>query len=145
MIIFTAKMFVNCCFKQSAILVTGLLLISTTTWAQAELLAGSYTPQPSVTAESVKLETVIYQIENTLKFRAIVINPSRRDLLITIRNDQNKIVYQDEMKNTPKYIRKFDLSSLGDGQYSFEVSNEKETYQQSFTVTTVTARQIEIK
>lgn len=48
------------------------------------------------------------------------------------------------MRNVPKYRRDFDLSSLGDGQYTFEVSCRKEQCKQSFVIQTLNERVVSI-
>ncbi len=70
-------------------------------------------------------------------------NHSKKDVTIKIKNSDNKVVYSETV-SAPKYIRKFDFNTLADGNYTFEVSNKKETFVKEITLQTLSARSLNI-
>lgn len=80
------------------------------------------------------LEATVYPVTNMPNtIRVNFNNPTSGQVRVVIRNQENKIFY-DEFETTPKYRRRFDLSSLPEGNYTVELSKTKEHYNQAFTV-----------
>lgn len=90
------------------------------------------------------LAVAVFQVENTLKFKVHLENYANNDVTIKIKNQANKVIYQEKVKDASKYIRKFDFSTMADGEYTFEVSNKKETYSKDISLQTLSARSLQI-
>jgi flagellar hook assembly protein FlgD len=90
------------------------------------------------------LAVAVFQVENTLKFKVHMENYASNDVTIKIKNGANKVIYQEKVKDASKYIRKFDFSTMADGEYTFEVSNNKETYTKDISLQTLSARSLQI-
>jgi flagellar hook assembly protein FlgD len=90
------------------------------------------------------LDVAVFQVENTLKFRVHLENYAGQDITIKIKNGSNKVVYEEKVKNVSKYIRKFDFSTMLDGDYTFEVSNNKDTFTKDISLQTLSARSLQI-
>jgi flagellar hook assembly protein FlgD len=90
------------------------------------------------------LEVAVFQVENTLKFRVHLENHANKEVLIKIRNANNKVIYEEKVKDAPRYIRKFDFSTMMDGDYTFEVSNSTETFTKDISLQTLSARSLQI-
>jgi hypothetical protein len=98
---------------------------------------------PAISAPKT-LDVAVFQVENTLKFRVHMENYAGQDITIKIKNAANKVIYEEKLKNTPRYIRKFDFSTMLDGEYTFEVSNSKETFTKDISLQTLSARSLQI-
>ena len=90
------------------------------------------------------LDVAVFQVENTLKFRVHLENYAGQDITIKIKNGSNKVVYEEKVKNVSKYIRKFDFSTMLDGDYTFEVSNNKDTFTKDISLQTLSTRSLQI-
>jgi flagellar hook assembly protein FlgD len=90
------------------------------------------------------LDVVVFQVDNTLKFRVHLENYAGKDVTIKIKDAANKVVYEEKVKDVSKYIRKFDFSTMLDGEYTFEVSNNKETCTKDLSLQTLSARSLQI-
>jgi flagellar hook assembly protein FlgD len=90
------------------------------------------------------LDVAVFQVENSLKFKVHLENYAGKDVTIKIKNASNKVVYQEKIKDASKYIRKYDFSTMMDGDYTFEVSNTKETYTKDISLQTLAARSLQI-
>jgi flagellar hook assembly protein FlgD len=71
-------------------------------------------------------------------------NYAGKDVTIKIKDAANKVVYEERVKDVSRYIRKFDFSSMLDGEYTFEVSNNKETFTKDISLQTLSARSLQI-
>lgn len=99
---------------------------------QVTMAAG---PEP----EASSLQSAVFQIPNSLKFKTVVA-PREGKLSITIRNENNEVMYSENLKSDKGYIRTFDFSTLADGQYTFVISNGQQTQSKTFVIETTTAR-----
>jgi len=115
---------------------TGLLLSGSAFTCNAQ--------QNDVTSE--KSETVsenlsILQVK-PMQFRVSYHNPQTKTVSVRIL-DTNKNVLFSESKNTENnYLKYFDLSTLMDGTYTFEITDGKEKASQSFDILTTTSRAV---
>ena len=91
--------------------------------------------------ETGKLQSTIFQIPNSLKFKAIATGCGNK-LSIVIRGYDHTPIYTEFQNNGHDYMRTFDLSTLTDGEYTFEISNGEETIKKTFTIETTMARMV---
>ncbi|MFT4033468.1 MAG: hypothetical protein QM669_13690, partial [Siphonobacter sp.] len=66
-------------------------------------------------------------------------NPDKQKLTIAIKDKENATLFT-ETTNNANYLRLFDLSTLGDGKYVFEVVGSQDHYTQAFEIKTQTSR-----
>lgn len=86
-----------------------------------------------------KLEVKIDEVRQ-LVFRVLMNNPSRQKVQILIKDADNNILHEQTPGNDERYIRRFNLSTLADGTYTFEIGSGKDKYTQSFQILTQTNR-----
>ena len=104
--------------------------------AATQLTFAASGPEPA----AKPLESAVFQLPASLKFKAIVAPSASGKLTLSIRNEKGQLVHSENHKNTQGYIRTFDLSSLSDGEYTFEISDGKQTQSKTFNIHTTTAR-----
>lgn len=114
--------------------------LTTARIAQAQTFAG----ENRLREDPTVLPALIYPAKNPQTIRVNVDMGNRRGgpVTIVIRDGKGKAKHTEvTFKN--KYIRKFDLSPLGAGTYTFELSNQiGQTYARSFRIETSTPRVI---
>lgn len=74
-----------------------------------------------------------------LRFQLTFQNPDKQKVTIAIKDKENATLFSETTTNA-SYLRLFDLSTLGDGKYTFEVQGSKNRYTQSFELSTQTNR-----
>ncbi len=130
--IFNTTRFSSSIRKATLVVATGLLLVASPAFA-------SDAPNP----EKNKLEAAVFRVAESLKFKAIVGTAQQEKLSVVIKNENGKIIYSENLLSKG-YYRTFDLSSVGDGTYKFEISNGNQTYTQTFQIQTTTVRTVEV-
>jgi flagellar hook assembly protein FlgD len=98
---------------------------------------------PNIVAPKT-LDMAVFQIENTLKFKVHMENYAGNNVNIRIKDASHKVLYEEKVKDVSKYIRKFDFSTMADGQYTFEISNGTETLSKDISLQTLSARSLQI-
>lgn len=98
---------------------------------------------PDVVAPKT-LDVAVFQVENTLKFKVHMENYAGNNVNIRIKDASNKVLYEEKVKDVSKYIRKFDFSTMADGDYTFEISNGTETLSRDISLQTLSARTLQI-
>ena len=78
-------------------------------------------------------------MENSLKFKVILENYTGKNVYVNISDKSKKVIHLEKVA-TSKYIRKFDLSSLGDGKYIIEVNGAGQRYAKEVIIQTKVAR-----
>ena len=110
----------------------------TSQMAQAQTFAG----ENQLTEFPVSLPALIYPTNNPQTFRVNVFNRGGGPLTIIIRDSEGNIKYT-ETAFTRKYIGRFDLSLLGAGTYTFDLSNrEGQSFTRTFRIETPAPRVI---
>jgi flagellar hook assembly protein FlgD len=129
----------------SALVIAALSVLSFTEVAAQTQRSASIEKITQPTPSS--LAATVYQLDNSLKFKLHFENSSDNDVNIKIRNSANQLVYTETVKgrNAKKYVRKFDLSTLPDGEYTFEVSNRTESFTKDIQLQTMSARSLAIE
>ena len=90
------------------------------------------------------METAVYQVPETTKFKVHFINPSARKTTVKLLNAKDEVLYTEVVTNQ-NYIRKFDLENLADGMYHFEISNGQQKIRKDVELQTTTARNVQIQ
>ncbi len=126
-------------FRKASLFVATIGIAGTLAAAAPAALNGPEKPTQEASA-TASMKAVVFRLENTMKFKAIIKNPSGKDIRVMIKNASNDLVYEDKPGRMATYIRRFDLSGLADGDYTFEITSGKETHKQTISVETVTTR-----
>ncbi|NIJ51768.1 hypothetical protein [Dyadobacter arcticus] len=66
--------------------------------------------------------------------------PKTDRVLVRIKDAEQNIIFAEKTLVYKKYHKYFDLSTMQDGQYTFELTDGDEKFVQSFTVSTKTER-----
>ncbi|AFK03896.1 hypothetical protein Emtol_2761 [Emticicia oligotrophica DSM 17448] len=91
----------------------------------------------SKTATKRSFNVGMYRIINSMKVNVLVDKQDSKALDISVKNEQNEVVYSEVVgKNINKFSKKLDLSGLKDGKYRIEISNGKETVTKQVNVET---------
>ena len=103
-------------------------------------------PKPFAIAQPAPagLETAVYQVPQTTKFKVHFVNSTGKTVTVKLR-DANRNVLYTESVSAKNYIRKFDLEPLGDGKYQFEITGGGQTVVRQVDLQTVTARTVQIQ
>ena len=94
------------------------------------------------TLPEATFQAACYPIQHTLKCRLFFVNPEARPVSIVIRDAQGQKQHQEVLTGLAKFNRAYDLAPLGDGTYTFEVSQGKTLFTQAVTVETTHARHV---
>lgn len=76
---------------------------------------------------------------NGLKF-VLTVDNIQKKAYIAIKDSNGEILFSEYVSKTEAYSKVFDLSKLGDGNYTFVVVNGKETSEKPFTISTEVKR-----
>jgi len=117
-----------------------LTLTAAVAVAGAQMAFAANGPEPAAS-----LESAVFQLPDSMKFKAIVANPQSSKLIITIRNEKDEVVYSETIRNQKGYIRTFDLSAMTDGEYTFEIASNSQSQKKSFRIETTLARVVNLK
>jgi len=100
--------------------------------------------QPEALAAPSGLQTAVYQIPETTKFKVHFVNNSSHPVTIQLRDARNQVIYSEKISGK-NYIRKFDLEQLGDGTYTFEINNGSQRIVKEVDLHTVRARSVQVQ
>jgi hypothetical protein len=121
----------------------GLLTISGAA-AQSHAYAHNFEkPVPTEIYKPHSLKVAVYQVENTAKFKVHFENYDASPVVLRIRGANNKVLHEERVRDV-KYVRKFDLASMADGNYTFEIANGKENISKAIQLRTLSARTLQI-
>jgi hypothetical protein len=90
---------------------------------------------------SVSNKLVVQQVK-PMQFRLSFYNAQSKLLLVRILDKDRNILFSENKRTEGSYLKYFDLSTLADGTYTFELTDDKEKYAQSFDILTKTSRVI---
>jgi hypothetical protein len=100
-------------------------------------------PVPTEIYKPHSLKVAVYQVENTTKFKVHFENYDDSPVVLRIRAANNKVLHQEVVRDG-KYVRKFDLGNMNDGDYTFEIANGKENVSKAIQLQTLSARTLQI-
>jgi hypothetical protein len=113
----------------------------------------SYSPagKPALTASGkaiTDLQADAEPVENMAKVKVSFQNATQRALLLEIKNEEGKMLYSKHYPQETAFRAIFDLSQLGDGNYSLKVSTltkagfVKQAYRKAFRIRSSATRSI---
>ncbi|CAG5072160.1 hypothetical protein DYBT9623_04061 [Dyadobacter sp. CECT 9623] len=110
------------------------------------LLSGSalnsFAQDTNVSVENTKSASdnlSILQIK-PMQFRVSYNNPVSNTVAVRILDTENNVLFSENKRVNTNYLKYFDLSTLNDGTYTFEITDGKEKASQSFDILTTTSR-----
>jgi hypothetical protein len=119
----------------STVALCGVLLTSSAISVEAQV-----TDATEKTATQAPIATLVVSQTKPMQFRVLFNTPQNPKIAIRILDSENTVLYQEIKAVHKSYLRHFDLSSLHDGTYTFEIVDGNEKYNQSFDVVTQTRR-----
>ncbi|TDE11340.1 hypothetical protein [Dyadobacter psychrotolerans] len=75
-----------------------------------------------------------------MQFRVSYIKPESNAVIVRILDTDKNVLFAENKRTESNYLKYFDLSTLLDGTYTFEVTDGKEKYSQTFDILTKTSR-----
>ncbi|MBO9616097.1 MAG: hypothetical protein J7619_25610 [Dyadobacter sp.] len=114
--------------------ITGLLLSGSAFAANAQ---NNFATADKTENASTKL--TVLQVK-PLQFRVSYNNPISKNVVVRILDNEKNVLFSENRKVENNYLKYFDLSTLMDGTYTFEITDGKEKTAQSFDILTTTSR-----
>ncbi|MCE7071170.1 MULTISPECIES: hypothetical protein [Dyadobacter] len=112
---------------------TGLLL------SGSALTVHAQTAIATEKTETVSNKLTVLQIK-PMQFRVSYNNPVSKNVAVRILDTDNNVLFSENRRVDNSYLKYFDLSTLMDGTYTFEITDGKEKATQSFDILTTTSR-----
>ena len=112
---------------------TGLLL------SGSALTVNAQTNIATEKTETVSNKLTVLQIK-PMQFRVSYNNPTSKNVAVRILDTDNNVLFSENRRVDNSYLKYFDLSTLMDGTYTFEITDGKEKATQSFDILTTTSR-----
>jgi hypothetical protein len=78
---------------------------------------------PTGIAPTAKFAYSLYALSSSVKFRLAFENQAASPVKVKVFNQAGKLVYTDHIKGATELKRNYDLSTLGRGVYTVEISN----------------------
>lgn len=75
-----------------------------------------------------------------MQFRVSYNNAQANTVVVRILDTDKNVLFSENKRATPSYVKYFDLSTLLDGTYTFEITDGKEKSSQTFDILTKTSR-----
>jgi len=92
-----------------------------------------------------KFKAVVFKKQNTMIFKAIAKELSGAKITVKIKNKNGDLFYDENYFKKETYNRNFDVSTLAEGEYVFEITSKNEIYEQKFVITSGTIKVIVVK
>lgn len=108
------------------------------------LVAGLFTyttvlanePNDGRVTETKTFDVGMYRVVNSMKVNLLIEKEIGNSLEISLKNSNGEIIYVESLgKKMEKFAKKFDLSNLENGKYTFEIANGKEKIVKEIDVT----------
>ncbi|MCE7064186.1 hypothetical protein [Dyadobacter sp. CY326] len=112
---------------------TGLLL------SGSALTVNAQTNIATEKTETVSNKLTVLQIK-PMQFRVSYNNPASKNVAVRILDTDKNVLFSESRRVDNNYLKYFDLSTLMDGTYTFEITDGKEKATQSFDILTTTSR-----
>lgn len=113
---------------------TGLLLSGSafSTSAQTNIATADKT-------ETASTKLSVLQVK-PMQFRVSYNNSISKNVVVRILDTDKNVLFSENKRVEANYLKYFDLSTLADGTYTFEITDGKEKASQSFDILTTTSR-----
>lgn len=89
--------------------------------------------------ENASTKLTVLQVK-PLQFRVSYNNPISKNVVVRILDNEKNVLFSENRRVENNYLKYFDLSTLMDGTYTFEITDGKEKTAQSFDILTTTSR-----
>lgn len=89
--------------------------------------------------ENASTKLTVLQVK-PLQFRVSYNNPISKNVVVRILDNEKNVLFSENRRVENSYLKYFDLSTLMDGTYTFEITDGKEKTAQSFDILTTTSR-----
>lgn len=118
------------------------------------LVAGLFTLTATAAEKPVEAKPFyvgLIKVTNSNKVNLVVAKPGEKWVSIYLKNDKNETLYSDVMiKKTKQFARTFNLNDIEDGNYTFVVTDGKNTVEKELNIVTsrpekVITKSIEVK
>jgi len=120
----------------SMVALAGTLMTAPLTKGMAQVNEAS----ASTSAEMAK--PVSFHVVQTkpMQFRVLYNTPQSSKIVVRILASNGDVLFNESRNIESGYLRYFDLSTLADGTYTFELVDGQEKYNQSYDILTQTRR-----
>lgn len=113
-------------------------------WALLTTTAPGVVAQVNEASEyaTTRADSAILNVVQTqpMQFKVVFDTPQSSKIAVRILDAQGEVLFNETRAVESGYLRYFDLSSLHDGTYTFEILDGKEKYNKSFDILTQTRR-----
>jgi hypothetical protein len=89
--------------------------------------------------ENASTKLTVLQVK-PMQFRVSYNNPISKNVVVRILDNEKNVLFSENRRVENNYLKYFDLSTLMDGTYTFEITDGKEKAAQSFDILTTTSR-----
>jgi hypothetical protein len=89
--------------------------------------------------ESTNNKLTVLQVK-PMQFRVSYNNAQANTVIVRILDTDKNILFSENKRAQASYVKYFDLSTLLDGTYTFEITDGKEKSSQTFDILTKTSR-----
>jgi len=89
--------------------------------------------------ESTSTKLTVLQVK-PMQFRVSYNNAQSDNIIVRIMDTDKNVLFSENKRAAATFVKYFDLSTLLDGTYTFEVTDGKEKASQTFDVLTKTSR-----
>jgi hypothetical protein len=89
--------------------------------------------------ETASAKLSVLQVK-PMQFRVSYNNSTSKSVTVRILDTDKNILFAENRRVELNYLKYFDLSTLADGTYTFEITDGKEKASQSFDILTTTSR-----
>lgn len=81
----------------------------------------------------------VHEVQS-MQFRVCYYKPQSQTIIVRIMDMDKNILFSENKRSESTYVRYFDLSTLSDGSYTFEITDGKEKSSKTFDILTRTSR-----
>ena len=89
--------------------------------------------------ESASTKLTVLQVK-PMQFRVSYNNAQANNIIVRILDTDKNVLFSENKRAEATFVKYFDLSTLLDGTYTFEITDGKEKASQTFDVLTKTSR-----
>lgn len=107
-------------------------------------VAAAPASDPAAAPAKASFQMLAFRTKEAGKVNLILTKSNEKRMWVTLRDAKGQIIYQETVeKKSDRFLKKFDLSQLGDGTYRFEVSDGEVVSAKEVTLSTaVPTRQL---
>jgi hypothetical protein len=121
------RKFIACLSVATALLISGAASAQTVQFTDQAPLHSQLTDG---------LKVAVFPLPHSLVMKVNFENPTKEKITILIKNKQGEVVYHKHIGRTLLYNGKFDVSQIGDGNYTLIIESKKQSYANPFIIQT---------